>query len=98
MSLAFPLMLKNNVWAKIGDGLGTRQLSSNMGGVGRTGTVIISSDNWGRSARRYEGFENVEPSIAAVGRLVAPAKLPTLSKVGRPTVTAGQIGNAEMPE
>ena len=36
---------------------------------GRTGTVIISSDDWGRSARRYEGFENVEPSSTAVGRL-----------------------------
>lgn len=35
---------------------------------GRTGTVTISSDDWGRSARRYEGFENIEPSSTAVGR------------------------------
>lgn len=36
---------------------------------GRTGAVIISSDDWGRNARRYEGFENVEPSNTVVGRL-----------------------------
>ena len=35
---------------------------------GRTGTMVVSSDDWGRSARRYEGFENVEPSNTAVGR------------------------------
>lgn len=36
---------------------------------GRSGVVIESSDDWGRYARRYEGFENVEPDPTAVGRL-----------------------------
>lgn len=35
---------------------------------GKTGTVVISSDDWGRSERRYEGFANVEPSATAIGR------------------------------
>jgi hypothetical protein len=35
---------------------------------GKTGIVIESSDDWGREARRYEGFENVEPHATAVGR------------------------------
>lgn len=35
---------------------------------GRAGIVIVSSDDWGRSARRYEGFENVEPSSTAIGQ------------------------------
>jgi hypothetical protein len=35
---------------------------------GRTGTVVVSSDDWGRNARRYEGFDNVDPSSTEVGR------------------------------
>lgn len=35
---------------------------------GHSGVVDISSDDWGRSARRYEGFQNLEPSPYAVGR------------------------------
>lgn len=35
---------------------------------GKTGVVILSSDDWNRSARRYEGFDNVEPPATAVGR------------------------------
>jgi len=35
---------------------------------GKTGTVTVSSDDWGRNARSYEGFENVDPSSTAVGR------------------------------
>jgi hypothetical protein len=36
---------------------------------GKTGIVIESSDDWGRFARRYKGFEEVEPDATAVGRL-----------------------------
>jgi hypothetical protein len=39
------------------------------GDCGKAGVVIISSDDWGRSARRFEGFENVEPATTAVGRV-----------------------------
>ena len=39
------------------------------GNCGKTGTVIISSDDWGRNARSYEGFENVDPAGTAVGRM-----------------------------
>lgn len=38
-------------------------------GCGRSGVVIESSDDWGRHARRYEGFDNIEPDPTAVGRL-----------------------------
>lgn len=36
---------------------------------GKSGVVIESSDEWGRYARHYEGFENLEPDVNAVGRL-----------------------------
>lgn len=36
---------------------------------GRSGVVIESSDDWGRFARRYEGFDNIEPDHNAVGRM-----------------------------
>src|SRR5690349_858650 len=35
---------------------------------GRKGFVIQSSDDWGRFATRYEGFENLEPHPTAVAR------------------------------
>lgn len=35
---------------------------------GHRGYLIESSDDWGRSARRFEGFENVPPDSYAVGR------------------------------
>jgi len=35
---------------------------------GHRGVVTESSDDWGRSARSYEGFDNVAPSTTAVGR------------------------------
>ena len=35
---------------------------------GREGFVIESSDDWGRAAREYVGFENLAPDPTAVGR------------------------------
>ena len=32
------------------------------------GFVVESSDDWGRSARRYEGFENIDADPTAIGR------------------------------
>jgi len=42
--------------------------AARCGASGREGTVTISSDDWGRHARLYEGFENIPPDITAVGR------------------------------
>lgn len=36
---------------------------------GQSGVIVESSDDWGRQARRYEGFDNIEPDRTAVGRL-----------------------------
>lgn len=41
---------------------------------GRTGFVIRSSDDWGRSATAYVGFTNVPPNATAVGRKRADAR------------------------
>jgi hypothetical protein len=35
---------------------------------GHEGIVIESSDDWGRSARQYEGFDNIGADLTAVGR------------------------------
>jgi hypothetical protein len=35
---------------------------------GRRGFVIESSDDWGRTAASYEGFESIAPDPIAVGR------------------------------
>lgn len=41
---------------------------------GRKGFVIRSSDDWGRFATSYEGFDNVSPDATAVGRKRADAR------------------------
>lgn len=44
------------------------------GQCGHEGAVIHSSDDWGRQARRYEGFENVLPGVDAVARKRADSR------------------------
>jgi hypothetical protein len=44
------------------------RFEATCGECGRVGIVIESSDDWGRFARRYEGFENVVPHPTAVER------------------------------
>ena len=43
--------------------------SAQCADCGRVGVVDESSDDWGRQARRYAGFDNVEPDQNAVGRM-----------------------------
>ena len=55
----------------IGFGMGWEhdRYAAQCAACGQSGVVVISSDDWGRQARRYEGFENIEPDPTAVGRL-----------------------------
>ena len=43
--------------------------SAQCADCGQTGVIDESSDDWGRQARRYEGFDNVEPDQNEVGRM-----------------------------
>lgn len=57
---------------------------------GHRGVVVESSDDWGRFARRYEGFGNVEPSATAVGRRRSDARqLSPLCDCGSRSVARG---------
>ncbi len=48
--------------------------AARCGQCGHEGIVILSSDDWGRQGRHYEGFENIPPDINAVARLRADAR------------------------
>lgn len=41
---------------------------------GHEGVVIVSSDDWGRSAGRYEGFACIDAPVDATGRKRADAR------------------------
>lgn len=55
------------------------------------GVCIMSSDDWGHSETRYEGFENVAPDSYSVGRKrVGPADMrPKCPKCGGTSITVG---------
>lgn len=48
--------------------------AARCGQCGHEGSVIHSSDDSGRQARRYEGFENAPPGVDAVARKRADAR------------------------
>lgn len=57
---------------------------------GHRGIVVESSDSWGRFARRYEGFGNVDPSPTAIGRRRSDARQSSpLCDCGSSAVTRG---------
>ena len=59
---------------------------------GKVGFVIESSDDWGRFARRYEGFENREPDPTAVGRKRSDARQPIgQCSCGSRLITRGKL-------
>lgn len=58
---------------------------------GHEGVCIKSSDDWGRSATRFEGFENVAPDSYAVGRkrVGADDMRPKCQNCGGASITIG---------
>jgi hypothetical protein len=57
---------------------------------GRTGFCTHSSDDWGRSATRWEGFENVPPHLMAIARKRAdPGDMRPLCRCGSTRVVLG---------
>lgn len=61
-------------------------------GCGRVGVCIRSSDDWNRSATRWEGFDSTPPNATAVGRKRVDVRdLEAVCTCGDTRIVVGEI-------